>query len=375
MSRKHIIIVQRRLTHYRVPLFSTLRSHLAQEGMELVLLQGMGTEEEETKNDGAELDFAQRLPTRYLAGGRICWQPFGKYLNGAALAIVTQENRLLYNFWLQWRPRRFKLAFWGHGRNFQAGQRPGLRERIKAAASTRVDWWFAYTDLTADLLRIRGFPEERITVLNNAIDTGALAESRNAVTPADVQRLRHELGIGNSPTGIFIGSLYAGKRLDFLIESAERIRARIPDFHLVIVGDGPERRAGEQRAKAYNWIHWAGTRFGHDKALYAGLGDVLLNPGLVGLVILDAFVLGLPLITTDCGLHGPEIAYLKHGVNGMMLPNDIDRYAAGVASALADTPLLDRLRRGCQVSAREYTLEGMAGRFLDGIRRAVELSR
>lgn len=373
-EKERIVIAQRRLTHYRIPLFSSLRQRLSQEGRELVLLHGVGTPEEEAKHDGAELDFALRLPTRYIAGGRICWQPFGKYLNGASLVIVTQENRLLYNFWLQWRPRRFKLAFWGHGRNFQTG-RPGLREQIKAAASTRVDWWFAYTELTADLLRIRGFPEERITVLNNAIDTGELSEWRRNITAEEVRRLRNELGIGNSHTGVFIGSLYAEKRIDFLIESAEQIRARIPDFHLVIIGEGPERKSLEQRTKAYNWVHWAGARFGRDKALYAALGDVTLNPGAVGLVILDAFVLGLPLTTTDSGLHGPEIAYLKNGINGMMLPNDVDRYAAGVVNLLTDKALRDRLRLGCEASAREYTLEGMADRFMDGIRRAVALPR
>ncbi|MFN3717088.1 MAG: hypothetical protein ACK4R8_10235, partial [Thiobacillus sp.] len=144
-----VCIVQRRLTHYREPLFSVLRDKLALQGIQLALLVGQGTPAEEKKHDTGDLAWAQPIPTHYWLGGRLCWQPMGTHLDGVDLLIVTQENKLLQNHLLMLKPRRFKLAFWGHGANLQSDNPRGLKERFKRWTTNRVDWWFAYTQMSA----------------------------------------------------------------------------------------------------------------------------------------------------------------------------------------------------------------------------------
>ena len=100
-----VCIVQRRLTHYRVPLFVALRELLAERGIQLELLVGRGTPDEEKKHDIGELSWAQYIPTHYLAGGRLCWQPVWRYLAGADLVVVTQESKLIQNHLLLLAPR------------------------------------------------------------------------------------------------------------------------------------------------------------------------------------------------------------------------------------------------------------------------------
>jgi len=51
------------------------------------------------------------------------------------------------------------------------------------------------------------------------------------------------------------------------------------------------------------WCKWAGARHGREKAQHLALAQVLLNPGMVGVGILDGFAMRLPLVTTDCGIH------------------------------------------------------------------------
>lgn len=374
-SMTRVCIVQRRLTHYRVPLFAALRDALAARCIELELLVGRGTASEEQKHDAGELPWARLIPTRYWLGGRLCWQPLGRYLDGVDLLVITQENKLLQNHLLMLKPRHFKLAFWGHGANLQSDNPNGLKERFKRWTTNRVDWWFAYTRMSADLVKTAGFPDARITVLNNAVDTAELMRQRQSVTPEETQALRASLGFGAGPVGGYIGSLYADKRLDFLFDTAEAIRGQVPDFHLLIVGEGPEREKVRTWCAAHPWAHWTGAKFGRDKAVHMATAQILLNPGLVGLGILDSFVCGVPMLTTDCGIHSPEISYLEDGVNGLMTANDLQIYVDACVRLLQDPVELDRLRAGCAASAREYTVENMAQRFADGIVRSLEAPR
>lgn len=366
-----VCIVQRRLTHYRVPLFEALRDELARRDIRLRVLVGQGTPAEAMKKDAGELAWAEPLATRYLAGGRLCWQPMHRHIRHADLVIVTQENKLLQNHLLLVAPRRFRLAFWGHGANLQSGRPDGAKERFKRWTTCRADWWFAYTRLSADLVRAAGFSADRTTVLNNAIDTAQMQQQRRSVTPAELHALRDALGFGPGPVGVFVGSLYSDKRLAFLLEAAAAIRAQVPDFQLLIVGDGPDRGRVEAACAAQPWVRWVGVKTGRDKVLHVALAQLMLNPGLVGLGILDDFVCGTPMMTTDCGLHSPEIAYLDQGVNGLMTANDVGAYAEACVRLLRDPVALDGLRAGCAASADEYTVQNMARRFAEGIDRAL----
>lgn len=372
---KQVVIVQRRLTHYRESLFDALRARLFERGVGLDLLVGRGTPEEEKKQDVGQLRWAKTIPTHYLAEARLCWQPLKNHLAGVDLLIVTQENKLLQNHWLMLAPRKFKLAFWGHGANLQSRNPGGLKERFKRWSTSRVDWWFAYTQMSADLVAAQGFPGARISVLNNAVDTSDMQRQLRSVGPEETHALRESLGLGPGPVGVFVGSLYADKRLDFLFAAAEAIHREVPGFRLLIVGEGPERGKVQGWCAANPWACWVGARFDREKAAYVSVAHVMLNPGLVGLGILDAFVSGMPMLTTDCGIHSPEIAYLENGVNGVMTADDLDAYVETSVNLLRDPQALDVLRRGCVASAQEYTVENMAYRFADGIERCLEAPR
>ncbi len=369
---RRVAIVQRRLTHYRLSLFARLRARLAGQDITLSLLAGAGTPAEEKKNDAGHLPWATCVPTRYWLDGRLCWQSFGRALDDVDLLIVTQENKLLRNHLLLVAPRRFKLAFWGHGANLQSDNPDGIKERFKRWTTNRVDWWFAYTQMSADLVRAAGFPQARTTVLNNAVDTMELLRQRQSVTPEETATLRQSLGFGSGPVGVYVGSLYTDKRLDFLFAAAEAIRMQVPDFHLLIVGDGLERDQVQAWCAAHSWARWAGARFGRDKVLHMSLAQFLLNPGLVGLGILDAFASGAPMVTTDHKGHAPEIAYLEPGVNGVMTADDLGSYVDACVRLLRVPGALDVLREGCAAGAREYTVENMVMRFADGIERCLD---
>ncbi len=366
-KKPRVLIVERQLLQYRSAFYNQLKSMLDKEGVELQLLTGNGTPAEVKKKNQVVLDWSIRIPTHYLFGTSLCWQPFGQYAKAADLVIVMHENKILYNLWLMSFGRPKRLAFWGHGRNMQSDNPNGLKERFKRWTVNKVDWWFAYTNSSAAFVADAGFPSQCTTVVDNAVDTEALAKLCAEISPEAYQQKREELKLGNGPVGLYLGSLYKEKRLNFLLEAAIKIHDRIPTFHLLIAGAGPEQEQIEAAALTYPWIHYLGPILDKEKALALTISDVILNPGLVGLGILDSFASGTPMFTTDCGLHSPEISYLHSGKNGVMTEDNIDIYTDTVSKFLLNHEQLLALKVGALSSAPHYTIDNMVNRIQDGI--------
>jgi len=292
-------------------------------------------------------------------------------VRNADLVIVTQEAKLLVNYLLHvWREvGRVRMAYWGHGAGFRRNRLSWMTEWGKRLLARRVDWWFAYTERSARLLSAAGVAGSRITVVNNAIDTRSLAAARRALSREDLEAWRARLGIRSNNVGVFVGGMYKEKRLDFLLQACRRTREIVGDFEVVFIGDGPEADQVRHEADLQPWAHYLGPLFGEEKVGPLALGKVLLMPGLVGLAVLDSFALEIPLVTTSVPYHSPEIEYLEEGINGVVVPTSvgIDGYAEAVASLLSESGPLSRLKEGCRVSAREYSVEDMAERFAGGI--------
>ncbi len=374
VNPRKVVIVQRRLTHYRVPLFEQLRTRLIAEGVDLQLVYGDPTATERLKNDDGFIDWAIHAPCRYFLGGHICLQNFQQQAQDADLVIITQENKLLYNLIALFIKRPKRLAFWGHGRNMQALKKQAILELFKKRTTLQVDWWFAYTQLSKDLVEMQGFSSDKITDLENTIDTKSLAAQLATVGNDELLSLRDEMGLATGRTALFIGSLYNEKRIDFLIEVAVLVASKLPGFCLIVVGDGPQRDLVEAASKAHACINYVGSKNGIEKARLLCVADIMMNPGLVGLGILDSFLAGIPMVTTDCGLHSPEIAYLKNNENGLMTANTLETYVDAVTAVLDQDALRTRLSQGARDSAAHYTIENMTENFVKGILQCLELT-
>jgi len=126
-------------------------------------------------------------------------------------------------------------------------------------------------------------------------------------------------------------------------------------------------------AKEHDWIHYAGPQFGDSVARFFSLAQVFLLPGAVGLAVVDSFVFGTPLVTTTAGHHGPEIAYLEPGVNGVIVEGDGSggTYASAVAKILTDESLRQSLGEGCRRSVDRHRIEAMVEHFADGVVKAL----
>lgn len=364
---------------YRVRFHALVQEHLARNGIDYVVAAGRPPANLRSTADSVLLPHYCEVKNVYLdmLGKQSVFQALPKPILGSDLLIIPQENKVLTNYFLQslHRSPGRKVAFWGHGRNFQAADPASPGERWKRFWATRVDWWFAYTEEGGRHISSLGFPPNRITVFNNAVDTGEASRLSTAVTPERLAARRAELGLLGGNTAIFVGGLYPEKRLDFLIAASDRIRAAIPDFELIIVGGGVDAPVAAGAASTRPWLKVTGPRFGADKAELMALAKAFLMPGLVGLAVLDAGAAGLPVVTTDYPFHSPEIAYMKDGTSGVVVRpwTSADAYAQAVGDLMTGDPArLAGLSRGARKVAATYTIEDMAGRFSEGVLKALD---
>jgi L-malate glycosyltransferase len=375
-----VAIVQRAVRRYRRGFFDGLRAELARDGTQLALFHSNLAPEDDPRPDALEIPWAVHLPRRNLAVGSrgLLWQPAHPALRSADLVIVEQAADLPLNYRLLVRQRLGgpRVAMYGHGRNFGDDPSP-LAEAVKRWTSKQAHWWFAYTERSAAVVADLGYPPDRITVVNNAIDTEELTSDLRWARAGAVRALRDEFALGDGPVGLFLGTLRADKRLDLLVAACERVIAQRPDFHLLVVGGGAAQVELEERSASLPWLHVLGPRFGKERAAALAAADVTLIPGAVGLGVIDSIVAGTPLITSADSAHGPEIAYLRDGDNGRLVTGggDPSRYAAAVLEVLGDPGLRQRLVAGCAEDADRYTIGAMVDRFAGGVRRALAAPR
>ena len=373
---KRVVILYRFLPQYRIPFYEGLRSHLYRAGVELSLVYGDGDRDDRAKGDLVDLEWATPAPNRILTilGAKLYWQPVLEHVRRADLVIVEQASRLLVNYLLlgQQALGLRRVAFWGHGKNFQADRHHGIAELIKRRVSTMPAWWFAYNQRSADIVAELGYPKDRITIVQNAIDTTGLRGEIASVTAEQRKRLTTDLGITGRMVGVYVGGLYPEKRLDFLVDAARRVHSEVPEFELVIAGDGPDHGIVERAAAANPWIRYVGPVFGDAKARLLSSSKMFLIPGLVGLAVLDAFAAALPMATTDLPFHSPEIEYLKPGVNGIITDHEPDAYAGAIIRLIRNPLARQRMGDAALAASRHYTIENMVRNFGDGVLLALD---
>jgi len=371
-----VVILKRYDRDFRIPLYDLMGEDLERRGIQFELVYGQPdrTEAKTIKDLISPHRWGKTVRNRYLYLGKrsICWQPVLRYTRGADLVIAQQGSRLLVNYLLQLKRifrKKPKLAFWGHGMNFQAMSQKSPLERFKAFYSNYVDYWFAYNTLSKKVMADRGFPEEKIFALQNTIDSKEEGKLYDELSETEMRELREKLGIGQKDlVGIYCGSLYPEKRMDFLIESLLEIKQELPHFHFVIVGDGIiKSQLLEWIRGNESWIHYVGSQFGRDKLKYFRLASFQAITGLVGLNIIDSFVTLTPLITTKNRLHSPEITYLQNRKNGIITENTKEDFGKAIMDFVKDADLQNTMIEGCRKAREEFTIENMAKNYLEGI--------
>ncbi|MDP9889821.1 glycosyltransferase involved in cell wall biosynthesis [Pseudarthrobacter enclensis] len=367
--RPLVVILQAYIPTYRAKFFEELIHRAGGRGIDVVVVAGRPSGSQSKRKDAVAPPFVVPLKQKEfrLLGRRVTLRKWPRAAAAADLVVLEQARRNIdvYRLLLPRSLRPTRIALWGHGADF-AGSRGSFDVVLRKLLTRRADWFFAYSAVGGAAVQALGMPVERITELKNSTDTTKLRGDIVQLEESELWSFKELHSLGNN-SAAYIGALDAGKRIELLIEAGQEIARRVPGFRLLIAGDGPLRSKVCRADSQYPWLTYIGTVDGSAKALLLASVKVLLIPGSVGLVAVDALTAGVPIVTTGDNAHGPEFSYLEPGLTAEVTIPEAAAYAGKAISLMNDDCKLALMRESCLEASTDYSVEDMADRFLEGL--------
>jgi glycosyltransferase involved in cell wall biosynthesis len=310
---------------------------------------------------------------------------------GYAAIVITTESKFVSNLLLALlcKLRGIAVLHWGFGYHPQRGSRESdvpnrpmlaITTAIKKGMTRLADGFIAYTKSGAERLVESGYPRERTFFVQNTIDMTEQLRLHEAERDTDEQEIRREFGLRpDSAVFVFIGRLVPIKRVDQLIEAVRIInRDRLAEHFVeaLIVGAGMCEADLKAQAADVPGIHFLGALPPNDKvarALKISVASVVT--GMVGLVANHALAHGTPVITRELDTHSPELEYIEHERNGLIVPGDLDTFAATLARFADAAEWQARLAQGALETRDGLRMDDMAQRFDEATRITVSRRR
>lgn len=322
-----VIVVQRYVPSYRVPLFNALSEHLDVFGVQLLVAHGAPYGPQKARRDSGVLErWAQEVREITLPlprGVTPTWKRV-RALSLRADVIVTELASTSLNTWDFLIRRPDTTILWGHGKSYVKA--PGwVDTNIERQMARRASHIMTYTEAGRSHLLDAGIASERVTAVGNSTDTGALARLR-VETLDCAPGWRSRLG-SDGPVALFIGGLDRDKRIALLLDAGLAAARLDPTFRLVIAGSGRDGHLVEGHLHE-PWLLALPHVTHRDMAALSHVSSAVWMPGRVGLIAVDALALGLPVLTTRFPFHAPELDYLVEGRTVHFLSDTADSYAA-----------------------------------------------
>ncbi len=209
-------------------------------------------------------------------------------------------------------------------------------------------------DVEQYLKRVLPADLRKINLLSNAVNAARFRKPQNF--------------IANSKAGIelvTVGSLVDKKNQVFLIEVIQHLVAGGINAHLNVLGDGVNRKMLEEKTASLNLekhISFRGNVPNVEEYLWNA--DVYVHSALYepfGLVLIEAMVAGLPVVTLD-GKGNRDI--IKEGINGYMVPNNVAHFAEKIRLLMNDKTLYSTVCEGARQFAEGYDIKAYTDNLL-----------
>jgi glycogen(starch) synthase len=263
-----------------------------------------------------------------------------------------------------------------HGTTVEGSLRYRLSRSLETFALRQVDQITTICEGLRGDIAMRGIPNERITVIPNAVDASVFRFG----VEADPD-LRHSLGLDGATVIGFAGSFYGYEGLDLLLEAARRMLPRHPNLRVLLVGGGPQEsnlKAQAAAAGLQDRVVFAGRVAHAEVQRYYELIDVLAYPRLpirltelvTPLKPLEAMAQGRMFVASDVGGHRELV---RHGETGFLFPaGNAAALEKALDEVLAQRAMWPQIRRQARRFVEsERTWAGSVARYREVYQRAL----
>jgi glycosyltransferase involved in cell wall biosynthesis len=247
-----------------------------------------------------------------------------------------------------------------------------LLEQVARLVCRRADLVRCVSRSVVESAERLGISSEKLFYLPPRVDTKTFS---TATKHHHRHATRTALGIGESPALLFIGSLTPFKGIDDLCKAFVRVRARIPDVVLVVVGSGPQSAHLHQIAVGLDdpsAVVVVG-RVEHARVPeLLSVADALVVPSRnegIPRVILEALAMQVPVVATDVGGVSELIRDEETGL--LVPPGDQEKLVLALCKILENREGAARLaRRGRSKVQGDYELNSNLDAYATMLRRA-----
>ncbi len=208
--------------------------------------------------------------------------------------------------------------------------------------------------------------------------TGLYLMVASSLIRVATERIRHPTGVWTSPAGvpvvITVANFYPSKSVDLLISAFVEVQRQISGVQLMIVGDGPDRKALVAQADRVpgHAIRFVGRVEDPSAALLSSRIFVLSSRKEgVPLALLEALALGVPCVATAVG-GVPEHVHEDEAV--LVAPN-VGALAHAMVELLREPDRAADLGFRGRRAAERYVRASTLGPLIAAYRAAVSASR
>jgi glycosyltransferase involved in cell wall biosynthesis len=217
------------------------------------------------------------------------------------------------------------------------------------------------TRFTQRRLESLGYPAERIIYVPNGIDRQRFSN----LDPARATVLRAQLGLGDGPVILYVGSLSSPSHpVDLLLDAFRLVAPGNPSARLLIVGGGEDYAIIRQRVQDMSLegrVILTGRVDPNEIPDHYLLGDVSVDPvhddltarARSPLKLFESMATGTPVLTSDVGDRREHLGGDQAGL--LVAPGSAEALAEGLLSLLGDSERRKTMSaRGLELAEQFY---------------------
>lgn len=182
------------------------------------------------------------------------------------------------------------------------------------------------------------------------------------------EKVVEEVNLNKKKQVIYVGRMtYEDKRVDRLIDIWGMISKKVPDWELILIGDGVERKTLQEKAKQKKLQRVNFIGHSSDVQKYYRDASVLCLTSTFegwGLCLTEAQANGVVPLAFNCSAGVREILS-PSGTNGYLIPPfDMKEYAHALLSLLNDSTKLQEMRQNVILKSKDYAPDVIGAKWL-----------